>query len=58
MAFLDIMPLTRGHVLVITRGHYETLGGVGVDIGREVSITFILIQYNMEMIWEGKERLK
>lgn len=47
MAFLDIMPLTRGHVLVITRGHYETLGGVGVDIGREVSITFILIQYNM-----------
>ena len=58
MAFLDIMPLTRGHVLVITREHHETLGGVGVDIGREVSITFILIQYNMEMIWEGKERLK
>lgn len=39
MAFLDIMPLTRGHVLVVTREHYETLGGVVVDIGREVSVT-------------------
>lgn len=48
MAFLDIMPLTRGHVLVVTREHYETLGGVGVDVGREVSITisyFYSMQY-------------
>lgn len=52
MAFLDIMPLTRGHVLVITREHHETLGGVGVDIGREVSIT-TLIQQNRSIMWKG-----
>ncbi|KKZ68452.1 hypothetical protein EMCG_05911 [[Emmonsia] crescens] len=36
LAFLDIMPLTRGHLLVISRGHYEKLGNVGVGLGREL----------------------
>ncbi|KAI9932933.1 Histidine triad nucleotide-binding protein 2, mitochondrial [Aspergillus wentii] len=30
------MPLTKGHVLVITRDHYEKVGEVGVGVGREV----------------------
>jgi len=38
LAFLDIMPLTRGHVLVVTRGHWEDLGKVGVGVGMEVRI--------------------
>lgn len=40
LAFLDIMPLTRGHVLVVTRGHWEDLGKVGVGVGMEVRIIF------------------
>ena len=38
LAFLDIMPLTRGHVLVVPREHCETLGNVGVRVGGEVSL--------------------
>lgn len=38
MAFLDIMPLTRGHVLVAPRRHYEMLGDLGVEAGQEVCI--------------------
>lgn len=37
LAFLDIMPLTKGHVLLVTRGHWEKLGDVGVEVGKEVS---------------------
>ncbi|OJD11344.1 hypothetical protein AJ78_07867 [Emergomyces pasteurianus Ep9510] len=36
LAFLDIMPLTRGHLLVIARGHYEKLGNVGIEVGKEL----------------------
>ncbi|KNG88978.1 HIT domain protein [Aspergillus nomiae NRRL 13137] len=36
LAFLDIMPLTRGHVLVIPRTHYEKLGDVDVKVSREL----------------------
>jgi diadenosine tetraphosphate (Ap4A) HIT family hydrolase len=36
LAFLDIMPLTRGHVLVAPRRHYEMLGDMGVEAGQEV----------------------
>ncbi|KAF7592762.1 hypothetical protein BBP40_012520 [Aspergillus hancockii] len=36
LAFLDIMPLTRGHVLVIPRAHYEKLGDVDVRASREI----------------------
>lgn len=38
LAFLDIMPLTRGHVLVAPRRHYEMLGDMGVEAGQEVCI--------------------
>jgi diadenosine tetraphosphate (Ap4A) HIT family hydrolase len=37
LAFLDIMPLTRGHVLVVTRDHYEKLKDMDVEVSREVS---------------------
>lgn len=36
LAFLDIMPLTRGHVLVVPRIHHEKLAEVGVRVSREV----------------------
>ncbi|CAK96165.1 uncharacterized protein An01g07410, partial [Aspergillus niger] len=36
LAFLDIMPLTKGHVLVATREHCERLGDVRVGVGREI----------------------
>lgn len=36
LAFLDIMPLTRGHVLVAPRRHYEMLADMGVEAGQEV----------------------
>jgi hypothetical protein len=36
LAFLDIMPLTRGHVLLVTREHYEKLSDVDVGVAREV----------------------
>lgn len=36
LAFLDIMPLTRGHVLVAPRNHYKLLGDMGVQAGQEV----------------------
>jgi diadenosine tetraphosphate (Ap4A) HIT family hydrolase len=36
LAFLDIMPLTRGHVLVAPRNHYQTLGDMSVQAGQEV----------------------
>jgi diadenosine tetraphosphate (Ap4A) HIT family hydrolase len=38
LAFLDIMPLTRGHVLVAPRRHYEMLGDMDVEAGQEVCI--------------------
>ncbi|KAL2865474.1 HIT-like domain-containing protein [Aspergillus lucknowensis] len=36
LAFLDIMPLTRGHVLVVPREHRQKLGEVGVRVSREL----------------------
>ncbi|CAI7630795.1 unnamed protein product [Penicillium bialowiezense] len=36
LAFLDIMPLTRGHVLVAPRKHYNTVGDMGVQAGQEI----------------------
>ncbi|KAJ6089722.1 hypothetical protein N7467_004938 [Penicillium canescens] len=36
IAFLDIMPLTRGHVLVASRHHYQMLGDMGVLAGQEM----------------------
>lgn len=42
MAFLDIMPLTPGHVLVAPRRHYEMLGDMGVQAGQEVCVLLFL----------------
>ncbi|KAL4811228.1 HIT-like domain-containing protein [Aspergillus unguis] len=36
LAFLDIMPLTRGHILVVPRDHHEKLAEVGVGVSREL----------------------
>ncbi|KAJ5380269.1 Hit family protein 1 [Penicillium cataractarum] len=36
LAFLDIMPLTNGHVLIAPRRHYEKLGDMGVAAGQEM----------------------
>ncbi|KAI1930514.1 hypothetical protein LOZ66_002621 [Ophidiomyces ophidiicola] len=36
LAFLDIMPLTQGHVLVIPRKHFKNLGAVNVKVGKEL----------------------
>ncbi|KAH1284169.1 hypothetical protein KXV51_000991 [Aspergillus fumigatus] len=36
LAFLDIMPLTRGHVLVVTRDHHEKLKDMDVEVSREI----------------------
>lgn len=30
------MPLSKGHILVTTREHYEKVGELGVRIGEEV----------------------
>ena len=40
LAFLDIMPLTRGHVIVAPRTHYKLLGAMGVQAGQEVCSHF------------------
>jgi diadenosine tetraphosphate (Ap4A) HIT family hydrolase len=37
MAFLDIMPITRGHLLVATRRHVEKISGMSGEEGAEVS---------------------
>lgn len=39
------MPLTRGHLLLVTREHYEKLGDVGVGVSREVSLVLYLLTY-------------
>jgi diadenosine tetraphosphate (Ap4A) HIT family hydrolase len=42
LAFLDIMPLSKGHILVVTREHYEKVGELGVRIGEEVCLPSFL----------------
>jgi diadenosine tetraphosphate (Ap4A) HIT family hydrolase len=41
LAFLDIMPLTNGHVLIAPRRHYEKLGDMGVAAGQEVCSSLV-----------------
>jgi diadenosine tetraphosphate (Ap4A) HIT family hydrolase len=36
MAFLDIMPMTEGHILLTTRAHRVKIGDVPVDEGKEI----------------------
>lgn len=37
LAFLDVMPVNKGHVLVIPKGHYETLLDIPEEILKEIS---------------------
>lgn len=46
LAFLDIMPLTRGHVLVAPRQHYRTVGDMTIHAGQEVLLPN-LIEYKI-----------
>lgn len=36
MAFLDILPMTRGHLLVTVRKHKEKIADVGSKEGRDI----------------------
>ncbi|KAE8352814.1 hypothetical protein BDV28DRAFT_134441 [Aspergillus coremiiformis] len=36
IAFLDIMPLTQGHILVLPRSHYEKLSDIDIPVSREL----------------------
>jgi histidine triad (HIT) family protein len=36
LAFLDVNPISRGHTLVIPKGHYETLLDVPEDLGKAI----------------------
>ena len=36
MAFLDIMPITPGHLLFTTRKHWQRIGEVRAEEGREI----------------------
>jgi len=41
MAFLDILPMTRGHLLVTVRGHREKVQDVGGGEGGEIGMFFL-----------------
>jgi diadenosine tetraphosphate (Ap4A) HIT family hydrolase len=43
VAFLDVAPLTRGHVLVVPRRHVVKVGGFTPGEGMEVSFLFLWI---------------
>ncbi|KAL4977532.1 HIT-like domain-containing protein [Aspergillus desertorum] len=56
LAFLDIMPLTRGHILVVPRRHYEKLTEVGVGVSRELGIWLpILSRAVMRTVFGGSQ---
>lgn len=48
MAFLDIMPLTKGHVLVAPRRHFEMLGDMDVQTGQEVCDYLLYMQLKQQ----------
>ncbi|KAF2808471.1 HIT-like protein [Mytilinidion resinicola] len=43
VAFLDILPMTAGHLLVATRGHVGIVGDVVGEVGREVGFWLPLL---------------
>lgn len=45
LAFLDIMPLSKGHILLTTRNHWEKVGDVGVRVGEEVRFFFFSVSF-------------
>ncbi|KAJ9607963.1 hypothetical protein H2200_008042 [Cladophialophora chaetospira] len=44
VAFLDLMPLTRGHVLVAPRKHRVKIGDLSPDEGAEVCFRFLFVE--------------
>lgn len=50
LAFLDIMPLTNGHVLVAPRNHYEKLSDMGVAAGQEVCAIRSLVYLGYQVL--------
>lgn len=43
MAFLDILPMTRGHLLVTVRGHREKVHDMAGEEGGEIGMFFSLL---------------
>ncbi|QKX55801.1 uncharacterized protein TRUGW13939_02899 [Talaromyces rugulosus] len=57
LAFLDIMPLSRGHILLTTRNHWEKVGDVGVRVGEEIGKWLpVISRVTMRVIF-GEESL-
>lgn len=52
LAFLDIMPLSKGHILVTTREHYEKVGELGVRIGEEVCFLSPFFYFRLHRLTE------
>jgi hypothetical protein len=48
------MPLSRGHILLTTRNHWEKVGDVGVRVGEEVS--FFLFSFSDLMFKKKKKK--
>src|SRR6202012_1226206 len=42
VAFLDILPMTAGHLLVATRGHVKVVGDMEGEVAREIGRFCIL----------------
>lgn len=63
MAFLDILPMTRGHLLVTVRGHREKIhdltGGEGGEVGEFffflIFSTFVLGIFDVVLLRVGCE---
>lgn len=49
VAFLDIAPLTRGHVLVTPRRHRTKVGDCSADEAAEVSLSSFSLEWNVGM---------
>lgn len=41
MAFLDIMPITRGHMLLATRAHRRRIADLGSEEGRSIGMLIL-----------------
>lgn len=52
IAFLDIMPLTRGHVLVAPRKHRVKVGDLSPDEGAEVRLGFQGQRSDLGLAWD------
>jgi hypothetical protein len=53
IAFLDVYPLVRGHVLLCPRRHAEKVGDMTGREGAEVSLALCSSSWFAKMPWEG-----